>query len=331
MNRIIHSSAATAMALQNAAELRRAQTANAQTTTQQTAARYNFAEIFGGTNWGATEDVAKPSTAKGSSPAGFDSAIATATATVVGEDTNTRRPVAITTLTDTAIETATTAATTTAATTAPATTAPATAAAAATTTGAAVTTEAAAAASAVADTTSLATVTNPGVGALVTAILNGSFQPTYVTNPAQLQETTSAGTDTMPNVYYASDQTAAQLAQLLGGTVVQMPPFGQSQYDTEPNANFIQLPNGQTFNAADVAYYANTGSEGPAQLTADLTASINEGSAWTNYYQHGGQMPTFTLGYVGPPISGMTYPADMIGADGNVINPAMQSTTATGT
>jgi hypothetical protein len=63
---------------------------------------------------------------------------------------------------------------------------------------------------------------SPGIGALVSAIMNGSFQPTYVTDPSQLQETTSVGTtDTMPNFYYASDATAKQLASLLGGTVVQ--------------------------------------------------------------------------------------------------------------
>ena len=90
------------------------------------------------------------------------------------------------------------------------------------------------------------------------------------------------------------------------------------------NANFIQLPNGQTINAADIAYYSRSGVSSPAQLTADLTQTINEGAAWTNYYKNGGTMPTFSMGYVGPPISGMTYPPGTVGADGNVINPAMQ-------
>jgi hypothetical protein len=157
--------------------------------------------------------------------------------------------------------------------------------------------------------------------------MNGSFQATYVTDPSQLTETTPMGTDVLSNFYYASDQTANQLAQLLGGTVVQMPAFGQDQGWSEPNANFIQLPNGQTVNAADLAYYGRTGVEGAAQLTADLTQTINVGAAWTNYYKSGGQLPTFATGYVGPPISGMTYPAGSIGADGNVINPAMQSST----
>jgi hypothetical protein len=176
--------------------------------------------------------------------------------------------------------------------------------------------------------TASATVQNPGIQALVSAIMNGSFQATYVTNQAQLQETTPVGTDTMPNFYYASDQTANQLASLLGGTVVQRPAFGQDQGWNEPLANFIQLPSGQTFNAADVAYYARCGAEGPGQLTADLTQTINEGAAWTNYYVNGGQLPSFSTGYVGPPIGGMTYPAGSIGADGNVINPAMQGIAA---
>jgi len=165
----------------------------------------------------------------------------------------------------------------------------------------------------------------PGIQALVSAIMSGSFTPTFVTDSSQLQETTPAGTDTMPNFYYASNATAGQLASLLGGTVVQRTAFGQDQGWNEPLANFIQLPNGQTFNAADIAYYANCGSEGAAQLTADITGTINEGSAWTNYYMNGGAMPTFPTGYVGPPIAGMTYPAGSIGADGNVVNPAMHS------
>jgi len=84
------------------------------------------------------------------------------------------------------------------------------------------------------------------------------------------------------------------------------------------------LPNGQTCNAAGLAYYASCGPEGAAQLTADLTQTINQGAAWSNYYANGGSMPSFATGYVGPPISGMTYPPGSIGADGNVINPAMQ-------
>jgi hypothetical protein len=163
----------------------------------------------------------------------------------------------------------------------------------------------------------------PGIQALVSAIMNGSFQATYVTDPSQLQETTPVGTDHMPNFYYASDATANQLASLLGGTVVQRTAFGQDKGWNEPLANFIQLPTGQTFNAADVAYYTKCGPVGPAQLTADLTQTINEGSAWSNYYLSGGPMPSFAPGYVGPPIGGMTYPANMIGSDGNVINPAM--------
>jgi hypothetical protein len=293
INRLAHSSAATAMDLQNAAELRRNQAASAQTP-QQTGAQSNFAEIFGGAaDWGGTETSTASSAAPTSSSGGFDTAIATATAKVV--ENNAASSSASGTATASATATQTSAADTVAAT----------------------------------DTTAATTTTpaasDPGVETLVTAIMNGSFQPTYA-DPSQLQETTPVGTDTMPNFYYASDQTAAQLASLLGGTVVKMPAFGQDAGWSEPTANFIQLPNGQTFNAADVAYYANAGSEGSAQLTADITATINQGSAWTKYYQGDTTtIPSFAEGYVGPPISGMTYPASMIGSDGNVINPAMQT------
>lgn len=167
-----------------------------------------------------------------------------------------------------------------------------------------------------------------GIGALVAAMLNGSFKATYVTDPSQLQETSPAGTNTMPNFYYASDQTAQQMAQLLGGTVVQMKAFGQDKGWTEPNANFIELPNGQTFNAADVAYYARN-PQGTQQLTAAITQTINQGSAWTNYYQSGGPQPIFPAGYIGPPISGMTYPSGTLAADGSVINPFATSMPAT--
>jgi hypothetical protein len=302
---------ADAIALQNAAELRRSQSAAAPAT------KFNIAEILGGADWEETAGAVKASSVTKGSQVGFSDAIATATTPVVQGDPGSREPVTAPTTapTQTTASSPTTVETTTTPmpTGEPTTTAETAGAAAATTPAA----------------TPAVTVTTPGVGALVTAIMNGSFQPTYVTNPAQLQETTYTGTATMPNFYYASDQTATQLASLLGGKVVQLPPFGQGGGASEPDANFIQLPNGQTFNAADVAYYATSGSEGGAQLTADITATINQGSAWTNYYQQGGSMPIFQMGYVGPPISGMTYPAGMIGADGNVINPSMtQSATA---
>ena len=176
-------------------------------------------------------------------------------------------------------------------------------------------------------TSSAATTATPGIEALVAAIMSGSVSGSLQTDPSKLQETGPAGTDTMPNFYYASDQTADQMAQLLGGTVVQMKAFGQDAGWTEPNANFIQLPNGQTFNAADLAYYVRNGAHGVQQLTAAITQTVNQGSAWTDYYQNGGPPPTFPTGYIGPPISGMTYPAGTIGADGNVINPYMPATT----
>jgi anti-sigma28 factor (negative regulator of flagellin synthesis) len=166
--------------------------------------------------------------------------------------------------------------------------------------------------------------TSTGVQALVSAIEDGSLQVSYVTDPSQLESVTPFGTSTMPNCYYASDQTAEQIASLLGGTVVQMPAFGQETGWSEPKANWIELSDGQTVNAADLAYYARAANVGTTQLTADLTQTINEGAAWANYYKNGGQMPSFDTGYVGAPVEGSTYASDMIGADGNVINPAMQ-------
>lgn len=208
-------------------------------------------------------------------------------------------------------------ASTTAATTANTATVPATTSSTSTT--AASTIAASATASTAASTSATQT---PGLQALVNAIINGSLKATYVTDPSQLQQTAPNGqTAEMPNAYYASNQTAQQIAQLLGGTVVQQPPFGVDPGSTEPNANFIELPNGMTVNAADLAYYTRCGGVGAAQLTADLTQTINAGAAWTNYYQHGGPMPLFPTGYVGPPVSGMYYPAGSIGSDGNVINP----------
>lgn len=254
--------------------------------TQKTGAQYNFAEIFGG---GLQSKTAAAPTVAQTTRGALPTAIATATAVVVGG--NTQRPAAVQ-------STANTTTTTSTATTS--------------------------------TSTSAATAT-PGVQTLVAAIMDGSFQPSYVTDPSKLQEITPVGTDYMPGFYYLSDQSAQQLANLLGGTVVQMPAFGQDKGWTEPNANFIQLPNGQTFNGADVAYYAKTGSVGTAQLTADITATINQGAAWTSYYKNGGPMPSFTPGYVGPPISGSTYDATMISATGNVINPAMAQTTAKAT
>jgi len=170
--------------------------------------------------------------------------------------------------------------------------------------------------------TATTSVQTPGIQALIAAIMNGTFQPSYVTSPSQLTETNPLGTAIVSNFNYLSDQTANQLAQLLGGTVVKAQPFGQDIGWTEPYANFIQLPNGQTFNAADVAYYARNARSGDAQLTADLTQTINIGAAWTKWYQTGGSMPVFPTGYIGPPISGMTYPAGSIGVNGMVINPA---------
>jgi hypothetical protein len=165
----------------------------------------------------------------------------------------------------------------------------------------------------------------PGIAALISAIQNGSFKPSNVTDPSKLQQVSPVGSATLSNFFYASDDTANQLAQLLGGKVVQMPPFGPTSGWTVPTANFIQLPNGQTVNAASLAFYAKCGAEGTAQLTADLTQDINEGAAWNNFYQNGGPAPSFAMGYTGSAISGMTYPDGTVAADGTVINPAMPS------
>jgi hypothetical protein len=162
-----------------------------------------------------------------------------------------------------------------------------------------------------------------GISALIAAIMNGTFQPTY----------SSPG--------YASDQTAQQLATLLGGKVVQQVPFPSSNATTtELKANFIQLPSGQTVNAADLAYYARCGGGGVQQLAADLTQEINEGGAITAYNDqmlaflsgtgnYPGAGPIFQANVIGPPIAGMTYPPGTLAADGSVINPNAPSGIAT--
>ena len=176
-----------------------------------------------------------------------------------------------------------------------------------------------------------ATPAQPGIAAYISAIMDGSFQPTYKT-PAQLAENTPFGTIYNSPAYYASDETAQQLASLLGGTVVQKMPFASSNaLTTEIKANFIQLPSGQTVNAADLAYYARCGNVGVQQLAADLTSEINTGGAITRYndqmiaYMSGqGPFPTaqtLAAGQIGPAIAGMTYPPGTLAADGSVINP----------
>src|SRR5271157_1770927 len=180
--------------------------------------------------------------------------------------------------------------------------------------------------------TPVATPAQPGIGALIGAIMDGSFQPTYL-SPSQLVENTPYGAIDDSPAYYASDQTAQQLATLLGGKVVQQVPFASSTAtSTEPKANFIQLPSGQTVNAADLAYYAKCGGCGVQQLAADLTQEINQGGAITSYndqmlaFLNGSgtfpsEMPMFQAGVIGPPIAGMTYPPGTLAADGSVINP----------
>ena len=172
-------------------------------------------------------------------------------------------------------------------------------------------------------TTTTTTSAQPGIGALIAAIMDGAFQPTY----------SSAG--------YASAQTAQQLATLLGGTVVQKVPFASCYATTtEATANFIQLPSGQTVNAADLAYYAGCGGGGVPQLAADLTQEINEGGAITSYNDqmvaflggtgsYPGAGPIFQPNEIGPAIAGMTYPPGTLAPDGSVINPNAPSVVAT--
>jgi len=186
-----------------------------------------------------------------------------------------------------------------------------------------VTTPPAPATASTSDSATTATPAQPGIGALITAIMNGSFQPTY----------SSPG--------YASNQTAQQLATLLGGTVVQQVPFASSNATTtEIKANFIQLPSGQTVNAADLAYYAQCGGGGVQQLAADLTQEINQGGAITSYNDqmvgflsgtgsYPGAGPIFQANEIGPAIAGMTYPPGTLAADGSVINPNASSAIAT--
>ena len=162
--------------------------------------------------------------------------------------------------------------------------------------------------------------------------MSGTFRPTYVSDSSKLQEMTPIGVTYMPSTYYLSDESSQQLAQLLGGKVVQKQPFPVSAGWQEPKANFIQLPSGQTVNAADLAYYARCSSSTP-QLYANLTAEINQGGAVTQYYDSvqatlSGQgftvlpHPDFQPFEVGQAIAGMTYPPGMVNSDGTVINPA---------
>jgi hypothetical protein len=181
-------------------------------------------------------------------------------------------------------------------------------------------------------TSNVSTPAQPGMAALISAIMNGSFQPTYK-SADQLVENTAFGPIADSPMYYASDQSAQQLAALLGGKVVQKMPFASSNATTtEPLANFIQLPTGQTVNAADLCYYAKVGGYSAQVLAAGITQEINQGAAITNYNDkmiaflsgkgpHPGQMPTFQPYAIGPAIAGMTYPPGTLAADGSVINP----------
>lgn len=172
-----------------------------------------------------------------------------------------------------------------------------------------------------------------GISALVYAIVNGTFKPSFVTDPGSLVETTPRGSFTLPSMSYASDATAQQMAQLLGGTVVKKLAFPLSQGWQAPLANFIKLPGGQMVNAGDLATYARFPQLGIQQLTADITQEINQGAAISKLYDYeqaalSGQALTeeppdtnFKIGDPGPAIAGMIYPEGTLAADGSVINP----------
>jgi hypothetical protein len=180
----------------------------------------------------------------------------------------------------------------------------------------------------------LAPPAQPGIGALITAMQDGTFQPALIPT-AEIQGTYNNG-----NSAYATDQTAQQLATLLGGTVVQKIPFPTTNWATEAKANFIQLPSGQTVNAADLAGYARYSNYPVLTLAQDLTQEINQGGAISQYYDQmvaylGGagsyptQTPTFQPDVIGPTIAGMAYPPGTLAADGSLINPGAPSVLGT--
>ena len=164
-------------------------------------------------------------------------------------------------------------------------------------------------------------------------MMDGSFQASYVTNPSSLVEATPLGSFSLPSQPYATDQAAQQLAQLLGGTVVQKPNVPVPNGWQTPQADFIQLPTGQVVNAGDLESYAKCSYLGAQQLTADLTQEINQGGAISSFndgvqsLMNGASssmpaMPSFAIGDPGAAIAGMTYPDGTVAADGAVINPA---------
>jgi hypothetical protein len=171
-----------------------------------------------------------------------------------------------------------------------------------------------------------------GIAALVQAMMNGTFKSTSLTS-SQLVEQTPLGSFPLSAQQYASDQTAIQLANLLGGAVVQKPATPLPNGWQAPNADFIELPGGQVVNAGDLASYAKCAYLGAQQLTADITQEINQGAAISSF-NDGVQSvmnglsnvlppaPTFRIGDTGPAIAGMAYPTGTLAADGSVINPS---------
>jgi hypothetical protein len=158
--------------------------------------------------------------------------------------------------------------------------------------------------------------------ALIAEIQAGTFHPTWVPI-SQLQVTNQFGTFFMSNYYYLSDESAATLATILGGTVQQANP--SNAQSSAPLANYIVL-NPATgpqliCNAAVLASYAAGRNTPATQLAFDLTAAINQSTAVA---ANGGNAIMFPLGWGGPAIPGFTYPPGQpVDGAGNLINPAM--------
>jgi hypothetical protein len=76
--------------------------------------------------------------------------------------------------------------------------------------------------------------------------------------------------------YYANNATAQQIAQQLGGTVVQGDPFNLSSAGpfSAPNANMIQLPNGRVIDAGTIAGYEQVWGDNPSMLQALINSEI---------------------------------------------------------
>jgi len=167
----------------------------------------------------------------------------------------------------------------------------------------------------------MSTQTQPqpnGLLNLIAAIQKGAFTPVLVPS-SEMQVFTPWGIFTVSNYMYLSDASAAALAEILGGTVVQENPSGNNSF--MPVANYIQLntPGGTlNVNAASLAAYTAGRGLSATQLAFDLSQCVNQGNA---VVQNGGGM-IFPMGWAGPAIPGFNYPPGQpVGSDGNLINP----------